>query len=240
MAKAIATLSFTAGLVSAIISATAALAQEGRQAPLFSLDFSDYQPGSGSIGDWLAAKGFESEHDARNPNAIVLSFKDGSLHIKTEAPVFGLIYTRRDVPDVSRIRITWGVNRFPANASYERKINNEALMVYAFFGHDKLPSGSWFVPDSPYFIGMFMCDHDPIERPFTGRYYKKGGRFVCLRHPEPGDRVTIEFDLASAFKSYFGRDPVPAVSGISLAVDTTQSSDRGRAEAFINRIDLLK
>jgi hypothetical protein len=240
MTTTVASLSFTAGLVGAIISATAALAQEGSQAPIFSIDFSDYQPGSGSIREWLVAKGFEAEHDARDPKAIVASFKDGSLQIKTEAPAFGLIYIRRDVPDVARIRITWGVTRFPANASYERKINNEAIMVYAFFGHEKLPSGSWFVPDSPYFIGMFLCDRDPIERPFIGRYYEKGGRFVCLGHPEPGARVTTEFNLASAFKSYFGQDRLPALSGISLEVDTTQSGDRGRAAAFIDRIDLLK
>jgi hypothetical protein len=240
MTTTVATRSFTACLVGAIISATAALAQGGSQAPLFSIDFSDYQPGSGSIREWLVAKGFESEHNIRDPDAIVASFKDGSLQIKTEAPAFRLIYLRRDVPDVARIRITWGVTRFPANASYEHKINNEALMVYVSFGHDKLPSGSWFVPDSPYFIGMSLCDQDPIERPFIGQYYEKGGRFVCLGHPEPGARVTTEFDLASAFKSYFGTARVPAVSGISLEVDTTQSGDRGRAAAFINRIDLLK
>jgi hypothetical protein len=113
-------------------------------------------------------------------------------------------------------------------------------MVYVFFGHDELPSGSWVIPDSPYFIGIFLCDQDPVEQPFTGRYYEKGGRFVCLGHPKPGARVTTEFDLASAFKRYFGRDPPPAVSGISLEVDTTQSGDGGRAAAFIDRIDLLK
>ena len=240
MTTTVATRSFIAGLLSAMISATASLAQDRTEAPLFSIDFSDYQPGSSSIRDWLVAKGFGFERDAKDPNAIVLSFKDGLLHLRTAAPAFGLIYTQLDVPAVSRIRITWGVARFPAKASYERKIRNEALMVYAFFGHDELPSGSWFIPDSPYFIGMFLCDQDPVEQPFTGRYYEKGGRFVCLGHPEPGVRVTTEFDLASAFKSYFGQDRLPAVSGISLEVDTTKSGDRGRAAAFINRIDLLK
>jgi hypothetical protein len=52
--------------------------------------------------------------------------------------------------------------------------------------------------------------------------------------------VTTEFDLASAFKSYFGTSSVPAVSGIRLEVGNAQSGDRGRAAAFINRIDLLK
>ena len=240
MTKTVATRSFIAGLLGALISASASLAQDRSEAPLFSLDFSDYKPDSGSVRDWLAAKGFGFERDTKDPNTIVLSFKDGRLHLETQAPAFGLIYTQLDVPKVSRIKITWGVARFPANASYERKVRNEALMVYAFFGHDELPSGSLFIPDSPYFIGMFLCDQDPIERPFTGRYYEKGGRFVCLGHPKPGVRVTTEFDLASAFKRYFGRDLPSAVSGISLEIDTSQSGDRGRAAAFIDRIDLLK
>jgi hypothetical protein len=223
-----------------MISASASFAQDRSEAPLFSIDFSDYKPDSGSVRDWLAAKGFGFERDTKDPNTIALSFKDGRLHLETQAPAFGLIYSQLDVPKVSRIKITWGVARFPANASYERKVRNEALMVYVSFGHDELPSGSLLIPDSPYFIGMFLCDRDPIERPFTGRYYEKGGRFVCLGHPKPGVRVTTEFDLASAFKRYFGRDLPSAVSGISLEIDTSQSGDRGRAAAFIDRIDLLR
>ena len=240
MTKTVATSSLAAGLLGAMISVTVSLAQDRGEAPLFSIDFSDYKPGSGSVRDWLVAKGFRLERDAKDPNAIILSVKDSRLHVETKAPAFGLIYTQQDVPAVSRIRITWGVTRFPAGASYARKINNEALMVYAFFGHEKLPSGSWVIPDSPYFIGMFLCDQDPVNQPFTGRYYEKGGRFVCLGHPEPGVPVTTEFDLRSAFKSYFGRDRLPAVSGISLEVDTNESGAGGRAAAFIGRIDLLK
>ena len=240
MTKRVATRSLAAGLLGAMISVTVSLAQDRGEAPLFSIDFSDYKPGSGSVRDWLVAKGFRLEGDAEDPNAIILSVKDSRLHVETKAPAFGLIYTQQDVPAVSRIRITWGVTRFPAGASYARKVRNEALMVYAFFGHEKLPSGSWVIPDSPYFIGMFLCDQDPVNQPFTGRYYEKGGRFVCLEHPEPGVPVTTEFDLRSAFKSYFGRDRLPALSGISLEVDTNESGAGGRAAAFIGRIDLLK
>jgi hypothetical protein len=240
MSKTVLTRRFAAGLLGVLISVSASVAQDRSETPLFSIDFSDYKPGSDSVRDWLAAKGFGFDGDAKDPDAIALSFKDGLLHLETKSPAFGLMNTQRDVPEVSRIKITWGVARFPANASYERKIRNEALMVYVFFGHDELPSGSLFTPDRPYFIGMFLCDQDPVEQPFTGRYYEKGGRFVCLGHPEPGVRVTTEFDLASAFKSYFGQDRLPAVSGISLEVDTTESGDGGRAAAFIDRIDLLK
>jgi hypothetical protein len=240
MTKTVMTRRFAAGFLGALISASASLAQDRSETPLFSIDFSDYKPGTELIRDWLAAKGFGFERDTKDQNAIALSFEDGLLHLETKAPAFGLIYTQLDVPEVSRIKMTWGVTRFPANASYQRKVRNEALMVYVFFGHHELPSGSWVIPDSPYFIGIFLCDQDPIGRPFKGRYYEKGGRFVCLGHPEPGVRVTTEFDLASAFKSYFGRDRLPAVSGISLEVDTTQSGDGGRAAAFIDRIDLVK
>ena len=224
-----------------MISATVSLAQDRSEAPLFSIDFSDYKPGSGSVRDWLVAKGFGFERDAKDPNAIVLSVKDGRLHLETKAPAFGLIYTQLDVPAVSRIRITWGVTRFPANASYARKVRNEALMVYAFFGHDELPSGSLLIPDSPYFIGMFLCDQDPVDQPFTGRYYEKGGRFVCLGHPKPGvrghDRVRSREAPSNATSGATCRRPYPASASRSTP---TSPATGGRAAAFIDRIDLLK
>ena len=36
----------------------------------------------------------------------------------------------------SSVEIEWGVARHPQNASYERRVNNEAIMVYGFFGAD--------------------------------------------------------------------------------------------------------
>lgn len=220
--------------------ASAALAQGGGEEPVFHVDFSDYKSDADTVRDWVAAKGFAFEKDAKDEGDISLKFEDASLHVQAETPAFGMIYRKQDIGDVSRIKLEWGVKAFPEGASYERAIHNEALMVYVFFGKDELPSGSIFVPDSPYFIGLYLCDADNVDHPYKGRYFEEGGRFVCLDRPKPGELVTSEFDLQKAFKDYFGKDAIPPVSGISLEVDTSDSGDDGRAAAFIQRIELLK
>ena len=208
--------------------------------PVYTLDFSDYEDPNGSIHDWLEGKGFKFKRDTKNEKKVELSFRDDKLHLRTRVPAFGLIVHEQVIPGVSRIRIHWGVAEFPEGASYEHKIDNEALMVYVFFGHEKFPSGSVFIPKSPYFIGLYLCDTDRVERPYRGHFYKQIGRFVCLGQPSPGETITSEFNLGDAFKNYFEKHQVPAVSGLGLEVDTKQAHHHGRAAAFIKRIELLE
>lgn len=58
-------------------------------------------------------------------------------------------------------------------------------MLYVFFGTDKISSGHVLIPNSPYFIGFFLCQNDQIDFPYKGRYFHAGGRFVCLGKPKP-------------------------------------------------------
>ena len=71
-----------------------------------------------------------------------------------------------------------------------------------------------------------------MERPYRGHFYKQIGRFVCLGQPSPGETITSEFNLGDAFKNYFEKHQVPAVSGLGLEVDTKQAHHHGRAAAF--------
>ncbi len=162
------------------------------------------------------------------------------MHIRTKKSAFGMIYRELDAPGASRARITWGVSEFPEGASYEHGVHDEALMLYVFLGDEKMPSGSLLLPDSPYFIGLFLCNSDQVERPYEGKYYKGSGRFVCVGRPSPDEKVVSEFDFATAFEKYFGKDRVPVVSGIGLEVDTKEAGNDGRAAAFIEKIELLE
>ena len=213
-------------------------AEDNSKKAVFTVDFSDYNPETGSVRDWLEKKGFKFKHDARHERSISFTFQEQTLNIRTKKPAFGLVHHEQDVPGASRIRITWGVVKFPEGASYEHQIDNEAVMLYVFFGHEKMPSGSLLIPDSPYFIGLFLCTHDRIDRPYKGHHFKQSGRFVCLGHPAPGETMISEFNLEDAFKNYFGKDTVPAISGLILEVDTTKSDDHGHAAAFIKSIEL--
>jgi hypothetical protein len=128
---------------------------------------------------------------------------------------------------------------FPEGASYEQGVRNEALMVVIFMGDERQPSGSFFIPDSPYFVALFLCHgDDKINHPYVGSYFKKSGRFVCGDRPAEEQLVTTWFDLLEAYRVYFDkeRDDDPAVSGLALAVDTKKSAGGGKASAFISEI----
>ena len=128
----------------------------------------------------------------------------------------------------------------PVGANSDAGVRNEAIMVMVFFGHDKLSSGSFLIPDSPYFIGLFLCGEGAVGTAYTGRYFKKGGRYVCLDKPETGKVITSEFDLKAAFKTYFDADDVPVVSGLALQVDTTGSKGGGKSQASIISIEIME
>jgi hypothetical protein len=144
------------------------------------------------------------------------------------------------VANFSTMRVTWGIIKYPQGASYERQVNNEALMLYIFFGQDKVASGHFAIPALPYFIGLFLGQEEPRNTPYKGRFFHEGGRFVCVGNPHPYETVISEFDLNTAFRTYFRKDDVPLISGLTLGVDTFRAGDGGKAAAYIHRIEFLK
>jgi hypothetical protein len=195
-----------------------------------------------STYSWLEARKFILAHDAKDKDKITLSQSAGALHLHVVEQAFGFIIHEQDVPGANHVRLHWGVSSYPDGAAYERGVDNEAIMVYVFFGHEKFPSGSLFVPDSPYFIGFYLCQEgvDTLEKAYVGHHYKKTGRYICVDHPESNEKVVTEIDLGEEFRKSFGRDDVPAVSGMSIEVDTTDSQNDGKAAAFLQRIEFLK
>ena len=213
-------------------------AYDGVQEVNLSINFSDYA--GGSLDEWLKSKGFRFYKGAKNRKLIELSFEKDSLIIKTHKHARGFMTNASvNLKEFSKVRIEWGVIKYPKDASYERKNNNEALSLYIFFGYERLSSGFFVLPKSPYFISLFLSENDEINIPYQGKYYRKGGRFVCLGNPKPHETVISEFDLTTVFQTYFNK-AVPVISGISLAVDTSSSGDGGKAAAFIKRIEFLK
>lgn len=200
--------------------------------------FSDYE--SGPVETWLQEKGFKLERDAERQDRIDLGVDKNGLHLEIKSRALGLMPNESvNVPDFTKIEIDWGINKFPAGASYEKGTRNEALMVVFFMGDERQASGSMFIPDSPYFVGLFLCHgKDRLNYPYVGAYFKKGGRYVCTGRPKTGKLVTSRFDLLKAYRSYFDKeeDDDPAVSGIALTVDTQKAKKGGKAEAFIREI----
>ncbi len=205
----------------------------------YEIDFTDYR--SGPIVDWLRTKGLTLRDDAANRQKIALLPGAQGLVIEALRPARGfLVQPSIHGAPFSSIEIEWGVARHPQNASYERRLNNEAIMVHVFFGADKQPSGSLFVPDIPYFVGLFLCNGDRVGHPYVGRHYRDSGRYVCLGSPASREPLTSHFDLAQGIRTLFGQGFARTVSGYSISVDTSSSGNQGRSSALIKRIRFLR
>jgi hypothetical protein len=202
------------------------------------VSFTDYR--DGSVETWLQGKGFKLEQDAKRQDKIDLGVGKNGLELEIKRRALGLLPNESvNVPDFTHVEIDWGIARFPAGASYEKGVRNEALMVVFFLGDERQSSGSMFIPDSPYFVGLFLCHgKDRLNHPYVGSYFKKGGRYVCTGRPQAGATVTSRFNLLKAYRSYFDKegDDDPAVSGIALTVDTQKAKKGGKASAFIREI----
>jgi hypothetical protein len=226
---------------SVLTAATEAAHSTARRVPniLWSVDFTDYA--GGSVEAWLHTKGFRLEHGAEDPTLLAVSHTAGALRLEAKHPVRGfLVNDQIKVANFSTIRVTWGIIKYPTGASYARQINNEALMLYIAFGQDRVPSGHVLIPAQPYFIGLFLGREERLNTSYQGRYFHEGGRFVCVGHPQPYETVRSEFDLRTAFQTYFGKADVPMISGVSLGVDTFASGEGGTAAAYIHRIEVLE
>jgi hypothetical protein len=203
------------------------------------IDFSDYE--AGSIDAWLESKGFKFEQAARDRKKLDLDVDEGALILEAKTRLRGFIVNDSLEPrKYSGVRVEWGVVKYPRGASYEAEVNNEAIQVLIFFGHEKISSGHLVLPNSPYFIGLFLGRHDMPYKAYKGKYYQEWGRFVCRGNPLPGETIISEFDLVYAFKRYFQRDEVPRITGVALVMDTTSSGDDGRAVAFVNRLEFFE
>ena len=205
----------------------------------YTVDFTDYQASRGPVDAWLRSKGFQFERDATSQSKIMLRADQRGLEVDALQQAQGLLINNTiNQNQYSAVEIEWGVQQHPQGASYERRVNNEAIMVHVFFGKDKKPSGSMFVPDLPYFIGLFLCNGDKVGFPYTGRYFQQGGRYVCLQSAPTGQALVSRFDLRAGFQSIFGA-LAQSVSGYSIEVDTSSTPGPGTSSAFIKRIHFI-
>ncbi len=204
---------------------------------VYTFDFTT-QP-NGKALPWLLSHGFEHKLELTNLNP---RFEDGALWLSTPGQEAGLLgYTfpaAGALAGVKRARITWGVAQFPEGADWERGNNRTPLAVMISFGYERLPSGLPFgINPAPYFIAPFFGTHEPEGKVYTGRLWKRGGRYVCVRSAKPGATVVTEIDLDRTFHAQFGKVPTPPVSAIGIQMNTKDT--KGGASAFIRKIEFL-
>ncbi len=144
-------------ILAALSAAAPVWANEGKLVHV--VRFRDYV--LGPVEDWLQGKGFQFKEDARRRDHIELDVGKNGLVLEAKRRAFGIMPNESvNVPEFTYVEIDWGVNKFPEGASYEQGVRNEALMVFTFMGDERQPSGSMFIPDSPYFVALFLCHGD--------------------------------------------------------------------------------
>lgn len=213
-------------------------AADPTESVIYSEDFSGYK--SGSVLKWLGTKGFQPKQDATNASKISYAIEGGILQLEAKQRAMGLLINETNFFEATDIRIDWGVNAFPPGASYEKGVRSESIMVYVFFGDKKISSGSMLVPDSPYFIGLMLCESGRTDYPYTGRYFKAGGRYVCVNQTTAGTPMVSGFPIAEAFQKYFGQTQTPPISGFAISIDTDSAKGPGTAKSFITKIEFLR
>lgn len=200
---------------------------------VYKLDFENQSNGN-ALG-WLKDNGFKLQNDADEINA---RFDNGKLVLEIDEDINGLFSKQVRIDGASRIRIEWGVERYLKDANWEKGQLREAIGVVVSFGDEKVSSGSFVVPNIPYFITIFLGQHEKEGKAYLGNYFKKGGRYFCTPcGSQPGELVVTEFDLSEKFKQEFGKSTVPYISSISFEVDARDTD--GKSKAFIKSVSFI-
>ena len=202
---------------------------------VFTLDFSKEK--NGDAKKWFESKGFSLEADSDDDD-MILRFDNGKLIIGTKDDINGVIIKEINVANAKRIRIEWGVNQYPNGADWENGTLREAVGVIISFGTKKIDSGSFVVPNVPYFITLFLGEKEQENKAYVGKYFKKGGRYICSPCQNPVEKTVItDFDLSKAFLAQFDENSVPPITGLAIEADTRDT--KGKAMAFIKKIEFL-
>jgi hypothetical protein len=201
---------------------------------LHRVDFST-QPDGDAVA-WLQQQGFAFHLKARD---LAPRFERGRLVLETATETAGGFVQKLSVPGVRRLRVRWGVDRYPQGADWAKGVYRVPIAVMVSFGEDKMASGSLFVPNAPYFLSVFLGAHEQEGRAYTARYYQQGGRYFCQPcGVPPGQTVITDFDLARHFTEQFRHPVLPPVSSIGVQMNTTDTT--GGARAFLMYIELLE
>jgi hypothetical protein len=201
---------------------------------LYHVDFSTQADGDAMT--WLKRQGFAFHLRAHE---LAPRFEQGRLVLETATETAGVLVQKVHVPGVRRLRVRWGVDRYPQGADWAKGVYRVPIAVMVSFGEAKIDSGSLLIPNAPYFLSVFLGAHEQEGRAYTARYYQQGGRYFCQPcGPPPGQTVVTEFDLERHFTEQFQQTVLPPVSSVSVQMNTTDTT--GGARAFLIHIELLE
>ena len=182
---------YAAALYAAIAALTSpALSEESKskqtiEAPkgiLYSLDFSGNQGKNAS--EWFKANGFRLEKDADNAALLSFSFNANALVIETKK--HAMAFAIREAPDVParRIRITWGVEKYPVGASWEKGLNREPVMIYVFLRERKAQQRQSHHAEKPILHRTVPLRHSPCQQNLRRQHLQALWQIRLHRQPK--------------------------------------------------------
>lgn len=216
-------------LLAALLWASTPHAEE----TVFRIDFTGQPDGDATA--WLKEQGFEFKRNAKRLNP---RFEDSRLVLETDGREVGLIVRELELTGVERVRIRWGVERYPQGADWEGGIYRVPIAAMISFGEEKIDSGALFVPNAPYFIGLFLGEKEEEGRAYTAQYYRKGGRYFCVPCSPPVDEtVNTDFNLKEAFDQQFDVPPTRPITSFGFQMNTEDT--QGGARAFLETVEFI-
>ena len=75
-----------------------------------------------------------------------------------------------------------------------------------------------FIPDTPYFLSLFLGPDEVLEKAYSAKHFKQSGRWVCLGNPKPGETITSEFKLLDAYRKLFNKNDTPVISAVAITM----------------------
>jgi hypothetical protein len=128
------------------------------------IDFT-HQPDGDAI-PWLKQQGFEFKLDAERLNPY---FEDHRLVLDTFGEEAGLIVRKLRIIGAKRIRITWGVDRYPQGANWAKGIFRVPIAVMISFGEEKMAVATFVLPVRPR-LGRLLPLSLILTRPSTNNF----------------------------------------------------------------------
>jgi len=229
-------------LISIPILSTSSLAQPLKEESpsinvLHTIDFSKQEDGDAT--NWLKNNGFKFRVNGISPR-----FYNKRLLMETEGQKTVFISKAIEVKSVKRVRVYWGVERYPKGADWENGVFRVPIAVMISFGYQKVESGAsfpktLFVKDAPRFISLFLGEKEQEGLAYTATYYKKGGRYYCMPcGVSPGPNMVItDFNLEEAFLKEFELPKMPLVTSCGFQMNTNDTT--GGAKAFLVKVEFL-
>ena len=201
-----------------------------------SIDFSKQPEGDARL--WLEKKGYLLELDALE---IDVNFHNNQLNLETKEQKTGIFVLQLTpenfLKNITSIDIEWGVIRQPAGADWENGNNRVPIALMFFFGTEKISSGLPFgINSAPYFLSPFIGYKEVPGKVYTGKLYKKGGRYLCVAVSEGSEELiksTIKID--PIYMNLFHKDNIPSLTGIAFQMNTEDT--QGGASVFIRKLD---